>query len=98
MFVVRDIFQLKFGMAREAKALLAEGMEINRKLGYGEGRVLTDFTGPSYRLILESTFNDLADYEQRLIGSMGAPEWQEWYRKAVPLIDSSYREILRLVQ
>ncbi|MBM2845609.1 MAG: hypothetical protein HW407_921 [Bacteroidetes bacterium] len=30
MILVRDVFQLKFGKAREAKALAKEGMEIEK--------------------------------------------------------------------
>ena len=35
MILVRDIFQLKFGKAKEAIALWQEGKEIAREVGHG---------------------------------------------------------------
>lgn len=97
MIVVRDIFRLKFGAAKPVRALLEEGRAINDRTGYGLGRALTDFTGASYRLILEASFESLADYEARLTSSMATPEWQAWYQNVIPYIESSEREILRVI-
>lgn len=55
MIVVRDVFQLKFGKAREAREVMKEGMEIARKYNVGPGRILTDLVGPAYTLVLESS-------------------------------------------
>ena len=33
MILIRDIFNLKFGKAKEAKVLLAEGEKINKEFG-----------------------------------------------------------------
>ena len=60
-------------------------------------RVLTDFTGDSYRLIFEEGFDNLADYEVSLSSSMKADEWQQWYEKFKPHVESSHREILRQI-
>jgi hypothetical protein len=56
MIVVRNVFQLKFGKAKEAVALLKEGLAIQKKALSGvefSTRVLTDVTGPFYTLVLE---------------------------------------------
>jgi len=37
MIVVRNVFRLKFGKAREAVALLKEGVAIQRRLGLHGG-------------------------------------------------------------
>ena len=50
-FVVRDIFHLKFGHFRDAKKLLEEAAENQMLPEAQQMRVLTDFTGDSYRLI-----------------------------------------------
>lgn len=60
-------------------------------------RVLSDFTGDAYRLIFEEAFNTLAEYEQSLSGSMSTPEWQQWYVEFKQHIESSHREILKVV-
>ena len=42
MIVIRNTFQLKFGKAKEAVALMKEGLAIQKKLGFtqtGESRV-----------------------------------------------------------
>ena len=97
MYIVRDIFHLKFGRYKEAKALMDEAKSKNM---FPEGqsmRALTDFTGSSYRLIMEEGFNSLADYEKSMSSGMNEKEWQQWYERFKPLVESSYREILKQV-
>lgn len=98
MILVRDIFQLKFGRAKDAKALLEEGKEINKKYGFDKMRALTDLTGPSYRLILESEWVSLADWENGMKNGLGTGEWQKWYQKFVPLVDNASREIMNIIE
>ena len=65
MILVRNVFQLKFGMARQAVALWKEGMALMTEAGFARDlRVLTDLTGPSYTLVMEGTFESLADFEK----------------------------------
>ncbi|HRH64817.1 MAG TPA: NIPSNAP family protein [Bacteroidia bacterium] len=97
MIVVRDVFRLKFGKAREAKALLEEVKKIPVQFGTDGSRVLTDLIGPSYTLVLETNFKNLASFEQEIGKSMGHPEWKSWYEKFQPLVDSSYREVFTIV-
>jgi hypothetical protein len=52
MIVIRNVFRLKFGKAREAVALFKEGIAIQKRVGAGldfSTRLLTDVTGPSTR-------------------------------------------------
>jgi hypothetical protein len=60
-------------------------------------RVLTDFTGEGYRMILESPFRSLGDFETELKKEMGSPEWGEWYEQFKALIRHSEREILKQI-
>lgn len=96
MFVVRDVFQLQFGKARQAREAL-ESFSTSGEGNEGPSRILTDFTGPAYRLIMEMEFESLAEYEERLTSIMSTDEWREVYAKFVPFVESSYREILRTV-
>jgi len=98
MILVRDVFQLKFGKAKEAKALAKEGGEIEKRHGYGPSRILTDLTGPYYTLVMETTYDSLAAYEKALKDTMSAKEFGEWYQKFVPLVDSGRREIYSIVE
>lgn len=96
-YLVRDIFQLKFGQYKPAKKLLEEALEKELMPNAKQARVLTDFTGEAYRLIFEEGFDSLSDYENSLTGGMKAAEWQSWYERFKPLVESSRREILKQV-
>ena len=50
MIVVCNIFQLKFGKARDAIAILEKGADRYRRLGV-EMRLVADVTGPFYTLV-----------------------------------------------
>ena len=54
MIVIRNVFHLKFGKAREALAVMKDGMAIQKRLApEGSPRLLTDLTGRHYRLVLK---------------------------------------------
>ncbi len=97
MYIVRDIFQLKFGQYRQAKALMDEANEKKMFPEAKSQRMLTDFTGDAYRLILEQGHDTLADYEAHLQKGMNAGDWKEWYENFKACIESSHREILKQV-
>jgi hypothetical protein len=97
MYLVRDIFHLKFGHYREVKALLDTA--ITGKLLPQEpgSRILTDFTGKAYRLIFEQPVASLADYEQGLQQELSQPDWKGWYDQFKLHVDTSEREILKQI-
>ena len=97
MIVVRDIFQLKFGKAKEALALWKKGLPLVKKAGHQTDRLLTDLAGPYYTLVLECAYPSLADYENAENKTRANPNWANWYQKFIPLVDSGRREILTIV-
>jgi len=97
MYIVRDIFHLKFGHYRPVKALLDEAASKNMFKKFPMERTLTDFTGKSYRLIFEAGFESLEAYEKSMIEEMSHPDWRGWYEKFCEHIESSEREILKLI-
>ena len=97
MILVRDIFNLKFGKAREAMTLWKEGKAIIMRGGYKPDRILTDLTGKYYTLVMESTYSSLREYDDRLQETQGYEEWRKWYEKFMPLVESGSREIFRIV-
>jgi hypothetical protein len=97
MYIVRDIFHLKYGHFRPVKAMMEE-MIKNGMMPNGKNfRVLSDFTGGAYRLIMEISFDSLSDFEKELSRDMSKPEFQEWYKKFVEHVISGEREILKVV-
>ena len=97
MYIVRDIFQLKFGHYRPVKILIDEAFGMGMMPEGKTSRVLSDFTGDAYRLIFETGFDSLSDYEKELTQDMNKPEWQEWYKRFIEHVESSHREILKEV-
>jgi len=98
MILVRNVFQLKFGKAREAKALVRENESLHKKYGGGSSiRFLTDVTGQYYTFVMEITYENLASFEKSATEMMGAKEFGEWYQKFAPLVESGHREIFSIV-
>ena len=97
MYIVREIFHLQFGRFREAKTLIDEGMQKHLLLQPSGSRILTDFTGEGYRLIIELPYATLADYETDLKKELGGTGWKDWYEKFKALIRYSEREIMKQV-
>ena len=99
MIVVRNVFQLKFGKAREAVALWKEGAEIIRKGGGpGPDRILTDLVGDFYTLVVETKAANLAEFEASFKKMPNSPEMQAWYQKFTPLVEGGHREIFNIVE
>ena len=97
MILVRDIFRLKFGKAKDAKVLMQEAKTLLKPEEVGKSRVLFDLVGPSYTMVWEMTHASLTEWESAMAGGMDAG-WREWYQKFVPLIESSHREIFTVLE
>jgi hypothetical protein len=98
MILVRNVFQLKFGKAREAKALVKENEALHKKYGGASSvRFLTDVTGEYYTFVMETTHENLAAFEKSMTDVTGAKEFGEWYQRFTPLVESGRREIFSIV-
>jgi hypothetical protein len=99
MIVIRNVFRLKFGKAREGVALIKEGVAIQKRAGANfSARVLTDLTGPFYRLVLELIVPSLSAFETEARRFLADKDFQANYQKLVPLVESGHREIFTLVE
>lgn len=101
MIVIRNVFQLQFGKAKDAVPLLKEGLETQRRILSDvdvSTRLLTDVTGPFYTLVLELTVSDLATYEAAIPRLFADPDWQAIYQKLAGLVESGSREMFRVVE
>ncbi|HVK97116.1 MAG TPA: ester cyclase [Flavisolibacter sp.] len=96
-YLVRDIFQLKFGHYRDVKKLLDEAFESKLMPEAKVQRIFTDFTGDAYRLVLEEGFDSLNEYETSLTRGMATTGFQEWYNQFKQHVESSHREILKQI-
>jgi len=98
MIIVRNVFRLKFGKAKDAKAYVNDAIELNKKLGFKSVRAMMDLTGPSYTMVFETGHDSLADFENNLKKIFSSNEWSELYQKLIPLVDTAYREIFTVIE
>jgi hypothetical protein len=97
MYIIRDIFHLHFGAYKEARKLLDDAYSRGLLPDAKSARILSDFTGDSYRLVFEEGYDTLAEYERSLTESRSKAGWRKWHEKFRQHVESSYREILRQV-
>ncbi|HLF19879.1 MAG TPA: NIPSNAP family protein [Bacteroidota bacterium] len=98
MILIRDVFQVKFGRMKEAKALAKQDIDFQKRSGVSQSRFLTDLTGPYYTLIMETTYDNLATYEKTLKETLTSKEFKKWYKKFMPLVESGRREMFTIVE
>lgn len=98
MILVRNVFQLKFGKAKDAKELWKVGSAIAKKVGFGSSRAMTDLTGSFYTFVMENTFDSLSAYDKAMKDILGNNEWSSWYQKFIPLVESGRREIYTILE
>ena len=97
MYIIREIFHLKFGRYRDVKKLIDEAIQKKLLLQPPGTRILTDFTGKGYRMIIELPYASLAEYENDLKKELGGEGWKDWYAQFQSFVESSEREILKQV-
>jgi len=99
MIVVRNVFRLKFGKAKEAVAIMKEGLAIQKRAGNDMPmRLMTDLTGSFYTVVLEITAPNMAALEASMPKVMGDKDWQANYQKFSALVDSGSRQIFTIVE
>ena len=101
MIVVRQVFQLKWGKAKEAIGLLKEGLALQKRVLGGvelSTRVLTDVTGPFYTLVLEISVPNLATFETQTPRLFADKDVQANMQKMANLVESGYREVFSIVE
>ena len=98
MILVRDVFQLEFGKAKDAIAHWENMKKMANESGYGDNsiRILTDLVGNYYTLVIEAEFTSLTEYENKAKSLMELKEWKDWYGKFIPMAKSGNREIFKI--
>src|SRR5262249_39841806 len=101
MIVVRNVFQLKYGKAKEAVALAKEALVIQKKVLSDvdfSTRLLTDVSGRFYTLVVELTVPNLATFETQGPRLFADKDFQANSQKMAALVDSGYRDIFTIVE
>jgi len=99
MIIERMVFHLKFGKAKDVKALLKESKLLMTPEMQKNMRQLFDLTGPSYTFVMETTFESLTAMEKMFTEEMpNGKEWDAWYQRFIPLVEKSHREIYTIYE
>jgi hypothetical protein len=95
MYIVRDIFTAKPGMASKLAKLMKE---VTAMPNSPRGRILTDLVGDYNTVVMESEFKDLASYEKMMQEYMSQPpDLRQKMAGYTDLWQSGRREVLRVV-
>lgn len=100
MILVRDIFRVQFGKAKQATDLWKQGVAILRSAGFtgSDIRLMTDLAGaPYYTIVLESKHESLAAWEKAHERVGPSPEWRKWYEQVISLTETGHREIFKIL-
>ena len=96
MIRIREIFYLRFGEFKAAKQML-EQWDKQVDTPAKERKVLSDYTGTDYRLIMEETYESLDAWEKGMMRELATQKFQEWYAGFKKLVRYSEREILKVI-
>jgi hypothetical protein len=99
MIIERNIFRLKFGMAKEGIAIWKEIIEAAAKtpeLGKPQMRLLSDISGPAYTLVLEMHINSYMDINPKNAVWTSNEKFQDLYHRFIPLCESAHREYYKI--
>jgi hypothetical protein len=93
MITVRDVMHIVPDRMKDAKQTVREMFAVITRLNPGARRALTDVTGESYTLVLESEYPDMASYERSLKSVLGDPEFQQLYPRLRSTMRGGRRDI-----
>ena len=97
MYVERNVFQLKFGMSRQAIEMWREYLSrVQQEDDQIHVRLLTDVSGKGYSLILEQSFTSFAEAEPSKCRLVNRQDWKEFYSHFITLCESSERTYYKL--
>lgn len=97
MILVRDVLKIAPETMKEAKELARQQRDLAKKHGVGEMILMTDFAANFYTLVIESRYNNLAQFEESMKHAMTSKDWQKTYPKLRKCIRGGQREIYTIV-
>jgi hypothetical protein len=97
MILVRNIFEVKFGKMKDAMTLWKDADSLLKAVGHKPQRIATDLSGKFYTLVVENVYDSLTEYDKANAEMGKRDEWNKWYQKFVPLVESGRRELYTIV-
>jgi len=97
MFIERNVFHLKFGLAKQALVLWKEYLrKVQITDQHIHARLLTDITGRGYTIVLELSYDNFADLEPARCLLTKQDGWKEFYQQFIPLCEYAERTQYKL--
>ncbi len=96
MIVVRGVFQAKYGKGDELVQLMKESNMIWPS--QREFRMMTDLSGPFFRVITETDYESLGAWEADIQKYFGDDRFGSWFERMMSLVESGSREFYNLVE
>ncbi len=96
MILVRNVFQLKWGKADEALALMEQFRSVSGNQGVRGLRILTDLGGTMFSLVQEMEAESLSAWEQQRGQMFANPEWQAMFARMNDLVESGRTEFYNI--
>jgi hypothetical protein len=94
MYVIRETFTAKPGMASKLARLLSETMSDQNQMN---ARVLTDFVGPFNTVVMETEVENLEEHGRRMKEYMEKSDIRDRMKGYTDLYVSGSREIYQVV-
>jgi hypothetical protein len=98
MIIERNVFHLKFGMAKDAIAIWKQILDIASAVEHGKAqmRLLSDISGQAYTLVIEMHINSYMDINPKNAFWSTNEKFQQLYHQFIPLCEKAYREYYKI--
>jgi hypothetical protein len=95
MYLVRDVFRTKPGMAKELVKKFKQTFPFMEKAGFKSPRIMTDAVASYWTVVLEGEVESLAEFEKHE-GFTSQPEVKDIMKDYMELVETGYREIFKM--
>lgn len=98
MLLIRDVFRCKPGCAAEVARRLQRTIPSSEaEDGFRHSRVLVDYVGSYWTVVLEAEVESLAQFEHHMAGYAARPDVRAAMDGYTELVAEGYREIFRVL-
>jgi hypothetical protein len=98
MLLIRDVFRCKPGKSAELARRLQQTIpSTEAEDGFRHSRVLLDYVGTYWTVVLEGEVDDLSQFEHHMRGYASRPEVQRAMHGYTDLVEAGHREIFRIL-
>ena len=95
MYLIRDVFKCKPGMAKELVKKFKQTIPFMEVQQFNNVKIMTDVVSNYWTVVLEGEVNSLAEFENHK-GFTSQPQVKEIMAGYMDLVDSGCREIFKI--